>query len=340
MSSLIEKLLDDIASDTVMSDDRRQLLRELLARVIVVAESDAQTKDLRVAVHAIDELLEAFALFEPWSERPKITIFGSARVSEDTATYQMTMELAHAMAERGWMIVSGAGPGIMEASAKGAGSESTLGVNIQLPFEQSANPFIAATNLVTMKYFFTRKVALTRPSIAFVVLPGGLGTMDELFEVLTLLDTGKTTPAPVVLLDTPDGTFWSEWLTFMDQGIIKNNYVDTDDMFIVRFATSIKDAVDEIEHFYSNYKGFDMEGDRGLIKLRRTPTPEELEVLSKRVPMFASDPGYRIENDATISFNFDGRNYVSLRLVIDEVNSWAMDSSDGESGTGEDHEVL
>jgi uncharacterized protein (TIGR00730 family) len=322
MSSLIDKLLDDIANDTVMSDDRRQLLRELLARVMVVAESDAQTKDLRVAVNAIDELLEAFALFEPWSQKPKITIFGSARVAPDAATYQMTMELAHAMAERGWMIVSGAGPGIMEASAKGAGSESTLGVNIQLPFEQSANPFIAATNLVTMKYFFTRKVALTRPSIAFVVLPGGLGTMDELFEVLTLLDTGKTTPAPVVLLDTPDGSFWSEWLTFMDQGIIKNHYVDTDDMFIVRFATTIEDAIDEIEHFYSNYKGFEIEGDRGIMKVRHTPTPEQLRVLAEDVPMFAGDSGYRVDNDSTISFPFDGRNYVSLRLVIDEVNGW------------------
>ncbi|MGC2175461.1 MAG: TIGR00730 family Rossman fold protein [Acidimicrobiales bacterium] len=324
MTTLIDQLLDDIANDTAMSDDRRELLRELLARVVAVAESDAHTNDLRVAVQAIDELLEAFALFEPWSDRPKITIFGSARVEPDAATYQMTIELAHAMAERGWVIVSGAGPGIMEASAKGAGSESTLGVNIRLPFEQSANSFIAATNLVTMKYFFTRKVALTRPSIAFVVLPGGLGTMDELFEVLTLLDTGKTTPAPVVLLDTPDGTFWQEWLTFMDQAIVKNHFVDTDDMFIVRFATTICDAVDEIEHFYSNYQSFEIVGDRGVMKVRHTPTPEQLRALSEDVPMFASAPGYRVDNDSTISFNFDGRNYVSLRLVIDEVNSWAV----------------
>ncbi len=323
MSSLIEKLLEDIANDTVMSEGRQRLLRELLARVVVVAESDAHTKDLEVAVQAIDEMLEAFALFEPWSERPKITIFGSARVGQDAATYAMTTELARAMAERGWMIVSGAGPGIMEASARGAGRDSTLGVNIRLPFEQNANQYIAATNLVTMKYFFTRKVALTRPSIAFVVLPGGLGTMDELFEVLTLLDTGKTTPAPVVLLDTPDGTFWREWLTFVDRAIIKNNYVDTDDMFIVRFATSIDDAVDEIEHFYSNYRGFEIEGDRGLMSLHRIPTPEQLASLSEAVPIFGGVPGYRVEDETTISFNFDGRNYVSLRLVIDQVNSWA-----------------
>lgn len=322
MSSLIDKLLEDIANDTDMSDARRQLLRDLLARVVAVAESDARTKDLNVAVHAIDEMLEAFALFEPWSEKPKITIFGSARVAPDAATYQMTIELAREMAERGWMIVSGAGPGIMEASARGAGRESTLGVNIRLPFEQNANEFIAATNLVTMKYFFTRKVALTRPSIAFVVLPGGLGTMDELFEVLTLLDTGKTTPAPIVLLDTPDGTFWSEWLTFMDQAIIKNHYVDTDDMYMVRFATSIDDTVKEIEHFYSNYRGFEIKGDRGLISVNQVPTPEQLAALAEAVPIFASPPGYAVEDDSTISFNFDGRNYVSLRLVIDQVNSW------------------
>jgi len=210
----------------------------------------------------------------------------------------------------------------MEASARGAGRDSTLGVNIRLPFEQHANEYIAATNLVTMKYFFTRKVALTRASIAFAVLPGGLGTMDELFEVLTLLDTGKTTPAPVVLLDTPNGTFWSEWLTFMDQSIIKNHYVDTDDMFIVRFVTSIDDAVDEIEHFYSNYRGFEIKGDRGLMSLHRTPTPEQLRTLADAVPIFGGEPGYQIEDEAMISFNFDGRNYVSLRLVIDQVNSW------------------
>jgi hypothetical protein len=146
--------------------------------------------------------------------------------------------------------------------------------------------------------------------------------MDELFEVLTLLDTGKTTPAPVVLLDTPEGKFWQEWLTFMDQAIVKNKYVGTDDMFIVRLATSIDAAVDEIEHFYSNYKAFQIIGERGLISVNRTPTPEQLDSLARAVPMFADDPGYQREGDHVISFNFDGRNYVNLRLVIDEVNSW------------------
>ncbi len=324
MASLIETLLDDIAEDTAMSDDRRELLHDLLAGVVAVAESDADTKDLRVAVRAVNELLEAFNLFEKFSARSKMTIFGSARTKIDSPLYEMTRELAQAMAERGWIIISGAGPGIMEASARGAGRANTLGVNIQLPFEQNANAYIdTAANLVTMKYFFTRKVALTRSSNAFVVLPGGLGTMDELFEVLTLLDTGKTTPAPVILLDTPDGMFWKQWMTFIDEGIMKNHYVATDNMFLVRLATSITDTVDEIELFYSNYRDFAVDGERGLMSLRRAPTPSQLDALRAAVPMFDEGDGYQQENDQTLSFGFDGRNYSNLRLVINEVNRWS-----------------
>jgi uncharacterized protein (TIGR00730 family) len=324
MSSLIESLLDDLAEDTAMSPERRDLLRELLARVVMVAEADADTDDLRVAVTAVDELLEAFMLFERWQDRKKLTIFGSARTKIDSPLFEMTRELARAMAERDWIIVTGAGPGIMEASSMGAGMDHTLGVNIKLPFEQNANAYIdAKTNLVTMKYFFTRKVALTRPSIAFVVLPGGLGTMDELFEVLTLLDTGKTTPAPVVLLDTPDGLFWTQWMTFVDEGIVRNNYLGGSDMPLVRFVTSVSDAVDEIERFYSNYVSFAMDGDRGLVTLRRAPTPSQLEDLRVAVPMFNEGLGYRMDDDTTLSFNFDGRNYLYLRRVIDDVNSWS-----------------
>lgn len=323
MASLIESLLDDLQEDTAMSPERRELLRELLARVVMVAESDADTADLRVAVTAVDELLEAFTLFENWHDRKKFTIFGSARTKVDSPLFVMTRDLARAMAERDWIVVTGAGPGIMEASSMGAGKDHTLGVNIKLPFEQNANAYIDAdTSLVTMKYFFTRKVALTRPSIAFVVLPGGLGTMDELFEVLTLLDTGKTTPAPVVLLDTPDGLFWTQWMTFVDEGIVRNNYLGSGDMSLVRFVTSVDEAVDEIERFYSNYVAFAVDGDRGLLTLRKPPTTSQLDDLKAKIPMFDSGPGYRLD-DKTLSFNFDGRNYLYLRLVIDEVNNWA-----------------
>lgn len=325
MSSLIESLLDDIAEDTAISPERRELLRELLERVVMVAESDAHTKDLSVAVRAIDELLEAFTLFDKWRDRPKLTVFGSARTRPDSALYEMTVEFTRAMTERGWITVSGAGPGIMEASAKGAGKEHTIGVNIKLPFEQDANAFIDVSSmLVTMRYFFTRKVALTRASNAFVILPGGLGTMDELFEVLTLLDTGKTTPAPVVLLDTPDGSFWQQWMNFIDEAVVRNDYIGASDMCLVRMATSITETIDEIEHFYSNYRDFCVDGSRGLLGLRRRPTPAQLADLKAAVPMFDESPGYQLDDEETLSFNFDGRNFVNLRLVIDEVNNWSI----------------
>jgi uncharacterized protein (TIGR00730 family) len=323
MASLIDSLLEDLAQDTTMSPERRELMRELLARVVMVAESDAHTKDLKVAVTAIDELLDAFSLFDNWREQPKVTVFGSARTAPNAAVYQLTVELAHALAERGWIIVSGAGPGIMEAASEGAGIGNTLGVNIELPFEQDANPYIdPTTRLVTMKYFFTRKVALTRSSVAFVVLPGGLGTMDELFEVLTLLDTGKTTPAPVVLLDTPGGQFWKQWMTFLEDAIVANNYVGPLDMCLVRLTTSVADSLSEIEHFYSNYRDFDVAGERGVMALHHGPTDEQLQQLRVAMPQFDTGDGYRKNDDESLSFDFDGRNYVGLRQVIDIVNSW------------------
>jgi len=323
VSTLIESLLEAIAHDTEMSSARRELLRELLTRVVAVADLDADTKDLRVAVTAIDELLGAFVLFDKWRDRPKLTVFGSARTGPDDPLYAMAQELSHSMTERGWITITGAGPGIMEASAKGAGKENTLGVNIELPFEQMANDFIdVESNLVTMKYFFTRKVALTRPSMAFVVLPGGFGTMDELFEVITLMHTGKTTPAPIVLLDTPEGTYWNKWMTFVADGIVADDYIGREDTCLVRQTTSVIESIEEIERFYSNYQSFIIEGDRASILLRHVPTAEQVSGLALIVPKFGEERGFLLEDDHTLSFSFDGRNYVNLRLVIDEVNRW------------------
>jgi uncharacterized protein (TIGR00730 family) len=323
--NLAERLLEQVSADTALSSERRDLLRDLLVRVLAVAESDANTKDLKVAVHAIDELLEAFVLFDRFAGRSKLTVFGSARTKPGTPLYELAVDLARAMADRGWIIVSGGGPGIMEAAARGGGLESTIGVNIDLPFEQSPNAFIdVSTMLVTMRYFFTRKVALTRSSIAFAILPGGIGTMDELFEIITLLDTGKTTPAPVVLLDTPDGSYWDAWTAFMNDTLIAGGYVSSLDMNLVRRARSVDDAVEQIERFYANYKGFFIEGERAYVRLARLPTPTQLDALRAVAPQFDLGEGFRTEGADNLVFDFDGRSYVPLRSVIDEVNSWVV----------------
>jgi uncharacterized protein (TIGR00730 family) len=323
VDELIEGFLDELRRDSPLSDERIEVLRALLVRFVELAMVDNDLGDLRVAVRALNELTEASTLFSQWRDVPKLAIFGSARTDLAHALYEMARELGAAMASRGWMIISGAGPGIMEASAKGAGREHTIGVNIELPFEQFSNPYIdAETMLVAMQYFFTRKVAMTRPSNAFAIFPGGLGTMDETFEVLTLLHTGKTSPAPVVLLDTTDGTFWNQWMHFVQNAIIADHYIDENDMCLVRICTSVEEAAAEIDHFFSNYVRFDVRADRGFITIRRRPSDEQFASLAHAVPRFAQGRGYVLEDDTTISFAFDGRNYVNLRLLINEINDW------------------
>ena len=323
MDELIEGFLTQLQLDSPLSDERVEVLRALLVRFVELALVDNNVGDLRVAVRALNELTEASTLFSQWRDVPKLAVFGSARTDEAHALYEMARELGATMAQRGWMIISGAGPGIMEASAKGAGREHTLGVNIELPFEQFSNPYIDAESmLVAMQYFFTRKVAMTRPSNAFAIFPGGLGTMDETFEVLTLLHTGKTSPAPVVLVDTPDGDFWRQWMNFVENAVIADRYIDENDMCLVRICTSVEEAATEIDHFFSNYVRFDVRGERGFIQVRRGPSDEQLAELANVVPRFSSGLGYAREDDTTISFAFDGRNYVNLRLLINEINEW------------------
>ena len=319
----VEGLIADVQQRQAVSTERLDVIRAVLEKLVRLASIDTNVDDLRVAVTALDELIDASTLFAQWRGVPKLAVFGSARTRRDSPVYEMARALSAAMAERGWMTVSGAGPGIMEASAKGAGRDQTLGVNIELPFEQFANQFIdAETMLVAMQHFFTRKVAMTRPSNAFAIFPGGLGTMDETFEVLTLLHTGKSSPAPVVLMDSPDGTFWRQWSAFVENAITADGYIDVNDLCLVRCCTSVDDAVAEIEHFYSNFRRFDVAHGRAFIGVARTPSDAQLNDAAIRLPVFARGGPPRLDDEHTISFDFDGRNFVNLRLLIDLINSW------------------
>jgi hypothetical protein len=322
-ADLIQELLAEVESGATPSPEQAAALRDLLVKVLERGGIGPNAIDLTVALSALDELLDASSLFAPWRERPKVTVFGSARTRSDSPLYDMARQLGAAMSERGWMTITGAGGGIMEASSEGAGRENTLGVNITLPFEQGANAFIdAEKNLVSMKYFFTRKVALTRESLAFVAFPGGLGTLDEAFEILTLLHTGKTDPAPVVLVDAAGGTFWERWLGFMNDEVIAAEYIGTSDLCLVHLCHSVEDAVTEIERFYSNYVSFSLSGTRASLVVRRVPDEAQLEALARIVPSFNQGEGFVVE-ESRVSFHFDGRNYANLRLIIDALNELA-----------------
>jgi uncharacterized protein (TIGR00730 family) len=324
VDELIEQFLAELSTRSTQSPAQLAQLRRLLTRVARLGEVGADALGVGVAAAALDELLQASAVFAPFVDRAKVTVFGSARTRPDNPLFEMARRLSEIMAQRGWITVSGAGPGIMEASAMGAGREHTLGVNIDLPFEQNTNLYIdTETMLVDMKYFFTRKVAMTSASSAFVIFPGGLGTMDETFEVLTLLHTGKTDPAPVVLVDTLDGTFWDKWMVFVESAIIADDYIGPGDMCLVHRCRSVEAAVEEIERFYSNYGSFEILEGRGRVSVRRPPSPQQLAALVELVPGFAGGEGFRVEHGGVISFDFKGRNFVNLRLLIDEVNRWA-----------------
>jgi uncharacterized protein (TIGR00730 family) len=317
----VERVLADLGAPD-MSLERREHLESLVARLIELLDADETDDNLKVAATVLGEFADAAAVFSPWRQRPKFTVYGSARTAPDHPLYQMAVALGAAMSERGWITVAGGGPGIMEGAARGAGREDTLGVNIDLPFEQSSNPYVDAdTRLVEMKYFFSRKVALTRESRAFAIFPGGLGTMDECFELLTLLHTGKTPPAPVVLLDRPDGRFWDDWRAFLERDVVEGGYLDPGDLVLVRQCDGVESAVAEIERFHSRYRGFARATRTATVLCEPEPGAEEVAALAARFPEF--DRGLMAATAGGLAIAFDGRSYVALRRLIDALNDLA-----------------
>ena len=199
----IEELLDEMDLGR-----NRRIGRQLIKSAFALLEDEPNTLDLKIAGAALEEMREAFKMFAPFHDVPKVTIFGSARTQMADPLYMQARDVATKLAESGWMVVTGAGPGIMQAAMEGAGRDKSIGVSIRLPFEQGANPVIAGdVKYVSMKYFFTRKLMLIKESMGFVCLPGGFGTLDETFELLTLTQTGKGLPVPIVLLDTPGDSY-------------------------------------------------------------------------------------------------------------------------------------
>ncbi|GAA1842707.1 TIGR00730 family Rossman fold protein [Microbacterium koreense] len=257
------------------------LVARILATGIGLGRDDTDRLDLKITSAALSEMRAAFRLFAPYRGVPKVTIFGSARTQPSDGQYIAAGEIARALAERGWMVVTGAGPGIMQAAAEGAGPERSLGVSIRLPFEEKPNEVIGSTaNNVSMKYFFTRKLMLVKESHGFVCVPGGFGTLDEMFELLTLQQTGKAEPTPIVLLDAPGGTFWEGLRRFVDEHLVGAGVISPDDFDRVLVTDSVAAADDEITGFWRNYDSLRWVGRRLVLRLRAEPTDAEVAALN------------------------------------------------------------
>ncbi|MBI1362636.1 MAG: hypothetical protein GC134_01515 [Proteobacteria bacterium] len=248
--------------------------------------------DRKLIVNTVAEMFETAKMFRNIRHLPKITIFGSARTKPDHPDYKICVEFAQQMVQLGYMIITGAGPGVMAAGHEGAGPEHSIGVNIDLPFEQSVNEFIAKSKyLITYRYFFSRKLAFVREADAIVLLPGGYGTMDEAFETLTLMQTGRSMPVPFVVLDHPGSTYWKEWIKFVKKGLLDNKNISPEDLYLFRHFQNVADAADYIQNFYRRYHSLRYIGDKVVIRLN-SPIPDKLlEQLAKEYHSFVGDFG-------------------------------------------------
>jgi hypothetical protein len=313
---------------------RQQLIDELKLTADKLARDEASIGDLKLLTRALKELRYAFKVFTPYRRRRKVTVFGSARTPSDHPDFQASIEFGRKIAAAGWMVVTGAGSGIMEGAHIGAGQEMSMGVNIMLPFEQEANPVIAKDEkLVTFRYFFTRKLMFVKEVHAIALFPGGFGTFDELFEILTLVQTGKRDPLPIVCVDTPGSTYWDDWEAFIRRQLLDRRLISTEDLALFRITRTIDDAVREVVGFYSVYHSLRYIRDRLILRLEREPTSELLDLLNRdfadilesgtieRVPTHP----HELDDEHTrhlprLALNFNRRNHGRLRQMIDVIN--------------------
>ena len=333
VDELVTELLERIAPGR-----SRRHIAALLRSTVALAMDGTDPLNLKIAAAALREMRDAFEMFQPYANERKVAIFGSARTRQDDPLYEAARKVAAALAEQGWMVITGAGPGIMQAGMEGAGRERSIGVSIRLPFEQAANPVIAGdTKYVSMKYFFTRKLMLIKEAKGFICLPGGFGTLDETFELLTLTQTGKGVPVPIVLLDTPNDPYWDEIDALIRDRLVARGLVRPSDTDLYFVTDDCDAAVSEITGFYRNYDSMRYVGDQLVIRLRSVPTDDELALLNERfghlclrgsIERASALPAELREQDAVtlprIVFAFAKHGFGDLRRLIDTLNTFTV----------------
>jgi uncharacterized protein (TIGR00730 family) len=312
----------------------RRLLTEMMVTVYRLGAGRATTGDLKLLNAALKELRYAFSIFRPYRHVRKVATFGSARLSRQHQAYAMASTFGQLMAQAGWMVITGAASGIMKAGHEGAGREASFGLNIRLPFEQEANPVIAKDRkLITCKYFFTRKLLFIKESHATALFPGGFGTLDEGFESLTLVQTGKSDPRPIVFVDVPRGQFWRPLLKFFDEQLAGQGMISSEERSIYQVARSAKDAARVILDFYSTYHSLRYVGEQLVLRLQR-PLPERAVAQLSRefrgilrggeirqggpLPQEADEP--TLHNLPRLVLRFNRREYGRLTELIHRIN--------------------
>ena len=311
-----------------------RLIEEIKETADKFARDNATRGDLKIIARALKELRYAFKVFTPYRRQRKVTVFGSARTKPDHPVYQQAVRFGKLMAETGWFVVTGAGGGIMEAAHVGAGREMSMGLNIMLPFEQSANYVIDDDEkLVNLKYFFTRKLLFVKEVHAVAMFPGGFGTQDELFETLTLIQTGKRDLMPIVCVDEPDGGYYEEWQAFIRSRLLRDGLISPDDTSLFRVARSAQDAFDEIMKFYHVYNSMRYVRDELYLRLHHEVDDALLErlnvefkgILSQGRIRRAEPHAFEADDEHLaelhrLALHFNRRDFGRLRQLIDVIN--------------------
>lgn len=334
LSQLLSQLGDD------KNDD---LVRSIVVTALDMDAADVDRLELKIASQSLVEMLNAWRVFSPWDDRPKVTVFGSARTKPGQPDYELTSDFASAMAQRGWMTITGAGPGIMQAGIEGAGRENAFGVNIVLPFEQDAVDAIAGDEkLATFRYFFTRKLTFMKETDAFALIPGGFGTLDETFELLTLVQTGKSYPVPIVLLDHEGSTYWESLRRFIDSELRDGGMISPSDTSLYLHTHSVEEAAHYICSFYACYHSIRFVKGRLIVRIRHPLTESALDqlneefadlVASGRIEPSEPTKAEVRDNDhlemARLALQFDNRSFARLVHMIRRINELGGSGQEG-----------
>jgi hypothetical protein len=329
--SLKTELLELI--DRLPDNQHGQLIGRALTTLVRMASTDLERLDWKILTASCEDLENGFKKFYPYRHIRKIAIFGGSRIAENSLEYRLAVDFARCVTRLGFMVITGAGGGIMQAANEGAGREHSFGLNIELPFEQQANPFIVGDEkLINFKYFFTRKLFFLRESDAIALFPGGFGTQDEAFETLTLCQTGKYGPAPLVLIDEPGGDYWRSWNDHICNYLVKKGLISPEDPDLYTITDRLDVACKHIENFYRVYHSSRYVGNQFVMRLNYELSDEQVEGLNRefkgilvsgrieKSQMLPQEKDKETANLPRLVFYFNQRDFGRLYQMIGKIN--------------------
>jgi uncharacterized protein (TIGR00730 family) len=325
----------DALMEQVMGVEHQEIIREMIIAALKAGQEGESKADLKLMNSSLKEMRYTTKIFAPYRGIRKVTVFGSARTMSNEPIYKMAKKFGHELAKAGYMVITGGGPGIMQAVNEGAGAEKSFGVNIRLPFEQKPNPVLEGLNRnINYKYFFNRKVAFVKESDAVALFPGGFGTLDEAMEILTLVQTGKRYPLPIVMMDLPGGNYWVQWERFARDELLSRGNISDTDFALYECVESAEEGVENIRRFYSRYHSLRYVGPKTVIRLKKPPAQERIDelrqgfqdIITPGGDLALSQPLPEEQDDTeTLSLprvviDFDRKDFGRLRQLIDELN--------------------